>query len=566
MKIRLFGSSLILILLMLVGSVQGFEKKTIGEYYKDVGLKYRSIQESLTNKSCYSSKLSFLGCVAAGNASLQFAATNPKIKKLFVLVAAKRLTPESGFGAVEKDFGILKVVEDKPALTGDLITRVRTKKMERSNNNDALIRAYEQILEPVMDFEALFAWIKKTIVDASDQESLITGMALNAAMEISVDPHSGFFPTQYDLDSFATNTEELSGIGAMLSEIDAEVVVRTPMEDGPAFLAGVKAKDIILEVNDKSVSGKTLDDVVQEIRGPEGTIVKLKIKRKEKFLTIDITRKKIQIRNVEPKILKTRNTLIGYVKLREFNHDSCEEMKAAVQTFSQAHSDSLILDLRDNPGGELAQSVCISGLFVGPGKTIVIEKELGNSPEQRIDKSTENKITDLPLIVLINPESASASEITSGSLQNLERAIIVGERSFGKGTVQAVRNASLFFPDLDKMNLHLTIERFFITPDRTTQIRGITPNLEVYKSPNPSAEDKFALREEDIFTTALPPVGVDYIETRPALMKKFSDCVDQSGVAKTQYTSRQDDAIPPDYQLLYAEDVAVCQLAASSGK
>jgi C-terminal peptidase prc len=541
-----------------VWSVLTFEsafgtQKPLADYWKDVGLSFSSVENILTDSECSSGEKEFVACVNGVNAALSFDS-----KKRFVLVAAERLTPDSGYGPIEKDFGRLKLVRAKAPVELDSVAKVEAFKKDRAENIEALRQVFRT--NPHIDFEGVVAWITNEIVKESSNESYLTAETLNAILAVENDPHTRLMPTRYFEDDMGSNSETLVGIGVHIVRVNKKIVILKPFDGGSGLAAGLRAKDIILAVDGQNIGDLPLNEVVAKIRGEEGSSVRLRVKRKEKTLDFTIVRKQIQIKNVSEKIVSDMKIPVGYVKLNEFKTDSCVEVKASVLSLLNRRPKGLVLDLRENGGGKLDMAVCISSLFVGPNKVIVIQKPISSRSADIPFEGSEPQLTDLPLIVLINSRSASASEIVSGALQHYERAILVGDRSFGKGSVQKVRDVTWFHLPAGVLKLAITTARFYITESQTNQLRGILPNLYAYASPNPTDEDLVALREEDLYPNFLPAEGEPWVETRPALMKSLKDCVETRGRSRAFFEAHQDDAIPPDYQLLYAEDVLKCEL------
>ncbi|MBI1369279.1 MAG: PDZ domain-containing protein [Planctomycetes bacterium] len=287
--------------------------------------------------------------------------------------------------------------------------------------------------------------IVRNYVEEPDQKKMLTG-AINGMVASLNDPYTDYFDPE-SLEAFDKQTRAtFSGIGAEISSEDGHLTIVSPLEDSPAFEAGVMAGDVILEIDGKSTEGLDSNEAVKRITGPEGTVVKLKLRHLSgEEVTFEITRRRIEIQTVKGfsrtkdhhwNFMLDPDNHIGYIRLTQFSDPSADALKAAIDQLKQEGLKGLILDLRFNPGGLLNQAVEISDMFLSSG-TIVSTKGR-NSPE-RIQTATKALDEgDFPVVVMVNEFSASAAEILSGALKDNNRAIILGTRSFGKGSVQQV--------------------------------------------------------------------------------------------------------------------------------
>lgn len=270
-------------------------------------------------------------------------------------------------------------------------------------------------------------------------ERQLTYSAIRGMLLALNDPYTRFL----DPDSYKRMREEnegnFIGIGAQLDvNKQQQVYIKEPIPDSPAIKAGVKAGDIILKVDDKSIAGLEIDKVVERIRGQDGTKVKLTLLRKpdKKPLDITIVRRQVEFRMVRTKLLDEKAG-IGYIRLSGFNEESDRQFDAGMNELDQDHINGLILDLRNNPGGLLQSAVDIGSRFVDSGPIVIIEERGGRKSPLNVDKSKHNH-RHYPLVVLVNKSSASASEIVSGAIQDNGAGTIVGTRTFGKARVQTV--------------------------------------------------------------------------------------------------------------------------------
>ncbi len=311
--------------------------------------------------------------------------------------------------------------------------------------------------------------IKENYVEPVSMKDLIYG-ALNG-MTKSLDPFSSFFtPKQYE--SFRQETEgEFGGVGIEIGMEKGRPVVISPIEGTPAFKAGIKPGDVILEVNGEDTSNMSLIDVVQRIRGKVGTKVQLTIYRKgvEKPMKIELERALIKIESVRWTTLGD----VGYIKLSQFNENVSVQVERALKELTSKRVKGIILDLRNDPGGLLSEAVNVADLFLPEGKLVVYTKSRKGETQRYFARRKPVVPDDLPVIVLINKGSASASEIVAGALQDYKRAIILGEKSFGKASVQNI------IPLEDGSALKLTVAYYYTPLGRLIHNQGIVPDVQV---------------------------------------------------------------------------------------
>ena len=273
---------------------------------------------------------------------------------------------------------------------------------------------------------------------------------------------------------------EFGGLGIWITMKDGVLTVISPIEDTPAYKAGVKAGDQIVEIDGKSTSGITLKEAVNKLRGKKGTKVTLTIRRKgvSENLKITIVRDIIKVESVKSKIIGND---IGYLKLTSFNAKTHKDMKEAIKKFKKKKVKGIILDLRNNPGGLLGQAVDVAGEFI-PDKPIVYIVDR-NGKKSTLWSGPNGELADLPLVVLVNRGSASASEIVSGAIKDYKRGTLIGEKTFGKGLVQNIFRLS------NGGAIHLTVARYLTPSGAYIHKKGIKPDI-VVKEETSEKEDK----------------------------------------------------------------------------
>ena len=336
--------------------------------------------------------------------------------------------------------------------------------------------------EKIQQFVDVYKKIKDQYVDDIDDEKLfnyaIEGMVTN------LDPYSDYLSKDDFSELKIGTTGRFGGIGIEITMEDGFVKIISPIDDTPAKRIGLKAGDLVIEVQEVSLKDKSLNDAVKLMRGEPGTKVKVKILREKetKPLDFEITREIIVSKGIKSSIFEGN---IGYIRLSSFQSNSTANVRNTLYDLRKKTNNkmgALILDLRNNPGGVLGSAVGISDLFLESGK-IVYTKGRTNNSDLEYSANSEDILEGLPLYVLINEGSASASEIVAGALQDNERAKIFGEKSFGKASVQSIQEM------VDGSALKLTTARYYTPNDRNIHGNGIKPDVTVeYKElekPNP---------------------------------------------------------------------------------
>jgi carboxyl-terminal processing protease len=332
--------------------------------------------------------------------------------------------------------------------------------------------------------------VEKYYVDDIKLQEIVD-KALKGLMQ-ELDAHSNYLDKKASREMNIQTKGEFGGLGITVGMRDGALTIISPIDDSPAFKAGVKASDIILKINEISTIGMTLDEAVNLMRGEPKTDIKITVVRKGELkpLEIKMQRDIIKIQSVFAKTVEKEDLL--YLRVSSFDTKVTEDLEKIIQ--ENKNIKGFILDLRNNPGGLLNQAIGVVDLFVDKG-VIVSQKGRSAEDEEKFEASSSNTKSKLPLVVLVNEGSASASEIVSGSLQDHKRAVIVGEKTFGKGSVQAV----LPIDNEKTENIKLTIAKYYLPSGRTIQATGVTPDIIVQSGKVTQSEDNsFKIKEADL--------------------------------------------------------------------
>ena len=324
--------------------------------------------------------------------------------------------------------------------------------------------------------------INKEYVDEINQSESMDS-AINGLLQ-SLDPYSAYMSPETFSEMQTETSGEFGGLGIEVSMEAGVVKVISPIDDTPASKAGIKAGDYIVKINDIQVQGKSLSDAVELMRGPVGSGIELTVRRRgeKKAITFNIIREIIQIKSVKTDLIKKN---IGYIRLTSFNENSGQQIKKEIEKFEKNYEiKSYILDLRNNPGGLLSQAIKISDFFLNNGE-IVSTKSRKISENRKWFAKQGDLTNGKTLVVLINYGSASASEIVAGALKDHKRAVLLGETSYGKGSVQSI------IPLKNDGAIRLTIAKYYLPSGKSISEVGVSPDIEVIEE-----TDDFKIKTE----------------------------------------------------------------------
>ena len=300
----------------------------------------------------------------------------------------------------------------------------------------------------------------------------------------SLDPYSSYMPPEIYNEMQTETSGEFGGLGIEVSMESGVVKVISPIDDTPASKAGIKAGDYIVKIDDVQVQGKTLSEAVDLMRGPVGSGIELTVRRsgEKKAIKFYVVREIIEIQSVKADLIEKK---IGYIRLTSFNENSGIQIKNKIKSFEKNQNiKSYILDLRNNPGGLLSQAIKVTDFFLNDGE-IVSTKSRKSSENRKWFANNGDLTKGKPLIVLINYGSASASEIVAGALKDHKRAIIIGENSYGKGSVQSI------IPLKNKGAIRLTVAKYYLPSGKSISEVGVSPDIEINE-----VDEKFRIKSE----------------------------------------------------------------------
>lgn len=397
--------------------------------------------------------------------------------------------------------------------------------------------------ESIELFTDVMAIVKKSYVEEVDTKKLIYG-AINGMLS-SLDPHSSFMSPETYKEMKIDTKGSFGGLGIEISIKDGILTVISPIEDTPAFKAGIKAGDQIFKIDDRFTKDLNINEAVKRMRGLKGTKVILTIMREgfDKPQEFPLVRDIIQVKSVRSKLLEDG---YGYVRIAQFQEKTDEDLAKYLKSLKEENKGELrglILDMRNDPGGLLDQAVRVAEHFLDEGQLIVYTEGREKDSKMQFSARKGGKEPKYPMVVLINGGSASASEIVAGALQDHKRAIVMGTQSFGKGSVQTI------IPLADESGLRLTTARYYTPKGRSIQAKGITPDITVERLelPKPSGEkkDSMHIREKDL---------ENHFENENKGAAKTPK-KDEKKDDKKDKSTKTEDTLASDYQVLRALDL-----------
>jgi len=416
-----------------------------------------------------------------------------------------------------------------------------------SSQRRSIAEAKGSDYESIELFTDVMSIIKKSYVEEVDTKKLVYG-AINGMLS-SLDPHSSFMTPETYKEMKIDTKGAFGGLGIEISVKEGVLTVISPIEDTPAFKAGIKAGDMILKIDDKFTKDLNVNDAVKRMRGQKGSKVILTIMRDgfDKPKEFPLVRDVIQVKSVRFNLMDGG---YGYVRIAQFQEKTDDDLAKALKSMKDEYKNELnglVLDLRNDPGGLLDQAVKVADHFVQDGQMIVYTEGREKDSKMQFTARKGGKEPNYPIVVLINGGSASASEIVAGALQDHRRAIILGTQSFGKGSVQTI------IPLSDDSGLRLTTARYYTPKGRSIQAKGITPDITVEAaelSKTAGKNDSMHLREKDL---------ENHFESEDKSgetgVKKDEKKIDKKDDKTEKVPQKLEENLKNDYQMLRALDL-----------
>jgi len=428
----------------------------------------------------------------------------------------------------------------------------KTQKPKSPEEQAALVYKYLNV------FSETLKRAKTDYVEEVGEDKLIE-YAINGMLS-SLDPHSSYLDAETFKDMREQTKGEFGGLGIEVTMDNGFVKVISPIDDTPAFKAGIQAGDYITHIDGTTVLGETLTQAVEKMRGPVRSKVKLTIRRRNKDpFDVTLTRDNIKIRSVKA---EEKDPAVGYIRISSFSETTTDDVKKEIEKMQKENADlsGYVLDLRNNPGGLLEQAVSVADLFLNEGE-IVSTRPRRTEETQRYSATKGDITKNKPIVVLINEGSASAAEIVAGALQDHKRAVIAGMRSFGKGSVQTVIPVTGFGA------IRLTTARYYTPSGRSIQAKGIEPDIVI----PPAHVEYYALRSDDFAEASFSNALAKQDEDKTSKDKTMKEKKDKKAKAKDKERDPFDEKPKEekkieDYQLDRAIDIVKAMGIYRSGR
>jgi carboxyl-terminal processing protease len=564
----------VIILFFLVGLVNSMDvpfQGTFGhkEMWTRLGLKFDLLNEVLNEKNCSETKIKFLGCIKTLNFILSQGDQTLRLTTSDWI--AKNLDPEEDSKDLKivKDIGIYKLVLKTKKMTEtedrDLVSEYKTLKNNQKVRQDFWESFFvSQLRDHPLPIKEVEEYVKSHLIKKNDLSALV-GEAYNVYLSSAEDAHAWIEPSEtFELSRFKIE-DDYFGVGIGFYKIRSQLAVKSLMRDAPAFKAGIRLNDTILTFNGKKTENLSVEQVENEIRNKKSDPLLLTFRHGAVVKAVKLVPKKVKLENVQSRkiidVVGGESISIGYIRISSFMKDQvCLQVNDAITKLQQEGVKAFMLDVRNNGGGIIDEAVCVAGLFLGQNQEVVSVHTFDHKITKYISRTA--LATSLPLVTLINRNSASASEFLAGSFQDHSRSLLIGERSFGKGTIQNVG------PWEGHQGLHRaqTVARFYLPGNlmrapHTNQIYGIFPDIEAYESPAPKENDIFAFREADYSPIVLKEEGPELFRPNPLTEIKYRNCShDFNDAVEKYHSSLIDNKTTEDYPMLVALEVLKCDL------
>ncbi len=485
--------------------------KSVDQYWSETGLDAKSLEELIQDDTCASSERYFLACTNA------------------VISIANRFNK-----TINTEGEIIGV---NASLSNQMNSEKQQLQVWKSYYRSEIgqSKSENQSLEQGIKISFSKIWNElKTKYISNSKKAFIVGVGLNGFISVFRDPHTYLVPVAFFKEVISKSDNKSNSLGMNIGMLHNNYVVRKVLEGSSAKKAGVQKGDVLFEIDGHSTNNLLQVRLYELMKGDLGSIVKVKILRGGKEFFFNLARSETTVSSVSTRFVDGIKP-VAIIGLNKFARGSCQRVKEAVLAVKKAKARGLILDLRDNPGGQMEEAACIASLFLGPEKKIFEVKYLDMTKKLETFYGSEEKIFDLPLAVLVNAGSASAAEIVAGALQDFKRSLIVGERTFGKGSFQEGE----YWTQNKKIALFETKGFYYLPSGRSVQLVGLTPDV-------PVVFDKIDVsRESDQFMNPLLPL--DHKTDFHRIIVSTKDCLEDV-----------DPSDPDDVQIASAKRVLFC--------
>lgn len=478
-------------------------------HWSKTNLSLQNAPDFFNNEVCFRDARYLRSCIEAIRSLARWSET-PVIIQLSQLY--RQIDPSA---VSQKEIGFLGLFS--PKLTRDsAISQSEQRRLARQNSeieriaiNDFIAKtlATAESSKKMVDFADLFYQVAVHVLPDSTYEAMAVGQALSEALRWQKnDAHLRFTVFELEKKRLESSDRSVVGIGVDISDGGGGALVQSVFDGGPASAGGILPGDLIVEVNGQSLESVSLNDAVKLITGQEDTPVQLIVIREDQPVEVNLIRKRVVVSNVSAKeIVGIEGQRIGYIRIRHFSDAHlCSSVREKIEAFEAQNVTSLMVDLRDNAGGSLQEAVCLSGLFIG--RKTVVNLRAPNTSNFKAHVSRQEKVTDLPLVVLLNARSASASEVFAGAIQDEQRGVLFGYPTFGKGSVQTLKSTNL-----RGISIFETTDRFYSPRERPIHGLGVMPDIE-----SQIEEGEFVQRYQDTYADFIEFEPEDAVNSTPA--------------------------------------------------
>ena len=489
-------------------------------YWNETKLNFSTLHSIINQDTCYARLNNFLGCMQAlstvittlSDKNIDLVFTNTQIKKGINFLSDIKVTPSS-----RKDFqDISEILKD---LKVSMVEKIQTWKTLYYQTQKNQIRFYhilrEILLETITHVESSprSSLDNRTFVKTSRKFShkKLIAQSINSYLSVTHSPHDHLIPLDLMKDRSKTSEGKYSGVGLILFHIQQHLIIKRVLENSPALKAGLKSGDIIFKVQGQDVSQMSLSDSSNAIGRVNNKTIYLEILREGVLRHFTLNKEVIKTDNIRTEYIKDNNKKWGLIRLSSFYKvNTCAQVETAIYKFQEDPQVSgLVIDLRNNPGGLVDEALCTADLFLPKNRLMLEVRPFNPSQPSQFNFSLIPQVTDLPLVILINAGSASSAEIVAGILRDYNRGVLIGERTFGKGTI--LYGTSFQYPRYPNLIYYQTSAKFYFPSKRTNHILGIIPD-HIVTFENSSL---VPFREEDLFAYQLPSFQLTLKNQKP---------------------------------------------------